>query len=154
MGVMTDKLQEIKEALEAIIHQEGELNPNNYTEVEVERLNSAFIGDFQLAKQALNALNSYIEERSRRETELLATIAELEGMLDMRSKADNRAVKTWWKNTGRNLTIPDHADLCVYLLEVIAKLRESLIEIINISDRKHDAWDKAKQALEKTKDIK
>ena len=29
-----------------------------------------------------------------------------------------------------------------------AKLREALLEVVTISDRKHDAWDKAKALLE------
>jgi hypothetical protein len=45
-------------------------------------------------------------------------IADLERTFDLRWKADIRAIARWRAAApGRNLTMPDHADLCVWLLE-------------------------------------
>ena len=43
--------------------------------------------------------------------------AELEAGFDLRWNADMRAIKRWQAATGRILVWPDHADLCVWLLE-------------------------------------
>ena len=56
-----------------------------------------------------------------REKDLMASIAELESVFDMRWKADMRAIKMWQAATGKTLTWPDHADLCVWLLEQLDK---------------------------------
>ena len=48
--------------------------------------------------------------------ELRDRIAELDATFDLRWKADMRAIKAWQAETGRDLTWPDHADLCVWLL--------------------------------------
>jgi hypothetical protein len=41
----------------------------------------------------------------------------MEATFDLRWKADMRAIKRWRKETGEELVGPDHADLCVWLLE-------------------------------------
>lgn len=43
--------------------------------------------------------------------------AELQAIFNLRWDADMRAIKQWQAATGRTLTLPDHADLCVWLLE-------------------------------------
>ena len=49
--------------------------------------------------------------------ELTARIAELEQAFDLRWNADQRAIKRWQEaNPGNDLVWPDHADLCVWLL--------------------------------------
>lgn len=40
------------------------------------------------------------------------------------------------------------------LIAAAPELLEALIEVIRISDRKHDVWDKAKQAIKKATDGK
>ncbi|MDE1149693.1 MAG: hypothetical protein PW843_24340 [Azospirillaceae bacterium] len=43
--------------------------------------------------------------------------AELKATFDLRWKADMRAIARWQAATGKTLTWPDHADLCVWLME-------------------------------------
>lgn len=43
--------------------------------------------------------------------------AELQQIFDLRWQADQRAIKRWQAATGRTMTWPDHADLCVWLME-------------------------------------
>lgn len=42
---------------------------------------------------------------------------DLEQTFDLRWEADLRAIRRWQIATGKTLTWPDHADLCVWLLE-------------------------------------
>ena len=50
--------------------------------------------------------------------QLEAEIAEHDASLDLRWKADMRAIKRWQEaHPGKELIWPDHADLCVWLLE-------------------------------------
>lgn len=50
-----------------------------------------------------------------------AEAAELQQTFDLRWKADMRAIQMWQEETGKELTWPDHADLCVWLLERLDK---------------------------------
>lgn len=45
------------------------------------------------------------------------TIAEHEHSFDLCWNANMRAIKRWQEATGRTLVLPDHTDLCVWLLE-------------------------------------
>lgn len=46
-----------------------------------------------------------------------AEVADLQKTFDLRWNADMRAIKMWQEaGEGRELTWPDHADLCVWLL--------------------------------------
>lgn len=57
--------------------------------------------------------------------ELQDRIDELERGFDLRWKADMRAIKRWQKaHPGNDLCWPDHADLCVWLLEQLEKKRD------------------------------
>lgn len=49
---------------------------------------------------------------------------DLERTFDMRWQADQRAIKRWQAETGRTDTWPDHADLCVWLMEKLDAERE------------------------------
>lgn len=49
--------------------------------------------------------------------EVTGTNAALEASFDLRWNADRRAIKRWQAATGKTLIWPDHADLCVWLLE-------------------------------------
>lgn len=42
---------------------------------------------------------------------------DLQRTFDIRWQADMRAIKRWQEATGRTMTWPDHADLCVWLME-------------------------------------
>jgi hypothetical protein len=46
----------------------------------------------------------------------------LEESFDLRWKADMRAIKMWQQKTGRIHTWPDHADLCVFLLDELDRM--------------------------------
>lgn len=61
-------------------------------------------------------------------------VEEYEQMFDLRYKADMRAIKRWREATGRHLVWPDHADLCVWLLEQNERLRAALEQIAGKND--------------------
>lgn len=46
----------------------------------------------------------------------------LQASADIRWKADMRAIKKWQEATGKTLVWPDHADLCVWLMEQLDAL--------------------------------
>lgn len=49
---------------------------------------------------------------------LAEKVKELEASFDLRWKADMRAIKMWQAaHPGKEMVWPDHADLCVWLLE-------------------------------------
>lgn len=48
---------------------------------------------------------------------------ELNFSFNLRWKADIRAIKKWQIKTGKKLRWPDHADLCVYLMDELDKKR-------------------------------
>lgn len=50
---------------------------------------------------------------------LIARVRELEATFDLRWKATMRAINRWQQATGKDMTWPDHADLCVWLLDQI-----------------------------------
>jgi len=98
----------------------------------VERLRGMFTNtDLALFNEAARALEALQAERK-----------ELEAIFDLRWNADMRAIKDWQEITGQELTMPDHADLCVFLMGLvetgektnenlnatIASLREALEE--------------------------
>lgn len=87
--------------------------------------------------QYTKRLQSELEAAYEKIKELEQNNSELEFIFDLRHKADQRAVKRWRESTGRELTIPDHADLCVYLIEQVEKLNE-LIDWI--SEHKQCEW--------------
>jgi hypothetical protein len=49
---------------------------------------------------------------------------ELQTSFDLRWKADMRAIKKWQEKTGRELVWPDHADLCVWLMDELKELKK------------------------------
>lgn len=59
-----------------------------------------------------NEINALRAERD----DLLASAA-------LRAAADERAIKRWRQATGRVMVLPDHADLCVWLLGELARVR-------------------------------
>lgn len=65
-------------------------------------------------------LNHELKQENRA---LKAEIAEHDASFDLRWKADMRAIKRWQKATGKTAIWPDHADLCVWLLEQNDKLK-------------------------------
>jgi hypothetical protein len=68
---------------------------------------------------ALKAGRPYVPGRL---STLLAEARELRAGFELRWKADLRAVERWRAaGPGRELTMPDHADLCVWLLEKLAE---------------------------------
>jgi hypothetical protein len=59
---------------------------------------------------------------ARAVVEMADRIAELNQCFDARDESDRRAIKRWQDATGRELVLPDHADLCAWLMERIQKL--------------------------------
>lgn len=79
--------------------------------------------------------------------------AELNHVFDLRWKADMRAVERWRAEDPekRQLTLPDHADLCVWLLEERDALGErvALLDVAVASAQKYEARaHEGKRALE------
>jgi len=66
---------------------------------------------------ASDLLRGLCEERSAEIKRLRQEIAEFQASADLRWDADMRAIKRWQEATGATDTWPDHADLCVWLLE-------------------------------------
>ena len=64
-----------------------------------------------------NLLDDY--ERLARENE------EYKASFDLRYKADQRAIERWRKATGREMVLPDQADLCVWLSGENEELRRA-----------------------------
>jgi hypothetical protein len=62
---------------------------------------------------ALNRGVEYLKDRD-----------ELQHTLDLRWKADMRAIKLWQKKTGRKLSWPDHCDMVVWLLEQLDEAKK------------------------------
>lgn len=55
-------------------------------------------------------------------------VKEYEATFQMRHKADVRAIKRWRAaSPGRDLTLPDHADLVVWLLEQLEQVRANAV---------------------------
>ena len=77
--------------------------------------------------------NAVREQLNKIQTERNAAIAErndLQASADLRWKADMRAIKMWQEaHPGNDLVWPDHADLCVWLLEQLTKSRGALLRI-------------------------
>jgi hypothetical protein len=60
---------------------------------------------------------------------------DLQSALDLRWKADMRAIARWSAATGKNLTLPDHADLCVWLLNRLMDAAEIMRPFANFSPK-------------------
>lgn len=63
----------------------------------------------------------------KRIAELDADLAEEKSSFDVRWKADMRAIKRWQGATGKTLTWPDHADLCVWLMDELGAARNDAL---------------------------
>lgn len=79
-------------------------------------------GSDELRVRCDDDLAAIIDERCGL-TELQAEVADLESTFELRWSADMRAIKRWQEATGRHDTWPDHADLCVWLMERIAAIQ-------------------------------
>jgi len=74
----------------------------------------------ELLRDAINEL-----DRQNAEITKLKVEAEDENRsFALRWNADMRAIKRWQAATGRELVWPDHADLCVWLLEQLDAVEE------------------------------
>ncbi len=62
--------------------------------------------------------------------QLEAELAEYKASFELRWKADMRAIERWRGNDpAKELILPDHADLCVWLLSEVDRLRAVLDKI-------------------------
>lgn len=94
------------------------------------------------------------EQAEAEKARLQARVEELEGekaehdaSFDLRWKADMRAIKRWQKSHPKWQDVwPDHADLCVWLLERIATLEAQLKQAAHIIDLYFAPWGAAKGA--------
>lgn len=63
-------------------------------------------------------LKDILNDKNTEITRLRAEVDELRQVFDMRWNADMRAIQRWREaHPGNDLVLPDHADLCVWLLE-------------------------------------
>jgi len=63
----------------------------------------------------------------------LQQLEEMEASFDLRWKADMRAIKMWQEgHPERQMTWPDHADLCVWLLDRIDDSDRALDHVIKL----------------------
>lgn len=71
---------------------------------------------------------------------------ELERVFELRWAADMRAIKRWREQApGRELTMPDHADMVVYLLDEIERLKadnhrycDTHVKLMREADERYD----------------
>lgn len=63
------------------------------------------------------------EERERLQ-EICAERDEFTELFEVRRDADRRAIVRWQEATGRKAVLPDHADLCVWLLNEVQRVYE------------------------------
>lgn len=66
---------------------------------------------------ASDLLRDLCEDQRKEIKRLRQEIEEFQASADLRWDADMRAIKRWQEATGATDTWPDHADLCVWLLE-------------------------------------
>ncbi len=60
---------------------------------------------------------------------------ELQASFDLRWKADMRAIARWREaHPGKELVMPDHADLCVWLLANVDQLRAALAAWVRFAE--------------------
>lgn len=71
------------------------------------------VKDLELHCKNLNEGNAITIKAAAQTQEQLG---ELQQIFDLRFKADMRAIKVWQTATGKDMKLPDHADLCVWLL--------------------------------------
>lgn len=74
---------------------------------------------------------------------------ELQQAFDMRRKANSRAIKHWQQKTGKTLTWPDHADLCVWLFEEIERLMGTLQDAVDMAVRLSEKYYEAADEIER-----
>lgn len=92
------------------------------------------------SSQPFDALPSYeLRERASNDTapgnaeieRLTREIAERDQSFELRWKADQRAIKRWQEaHPGNDLVWPDHADMCVWMLGEIERLRDALESLL------------------------
>lgn len=92
-------------------------------------------GDLDEAETNLAASESRVAE-------LEAEAADNQRGFDLRWAADQRAIDRWRAAApGRDLVRPDHADLCVWLLEQLAASEASIKSLrVALADLRHDVW--------------
>ena len=83
-----------------------------YWKAENEHLKKCLLENFEEATAEVNVLRAA----------LAAGRDALQTSADLRWKADMRAIKKWQKATGKTLVWPDHADLCIWLMEQLDTL--------------------------------
>lgn len=81
-----------------------------------------------LIDSAIEGCNELAAERDRLKHELALareSAEDLQSNFDLRWNCDMRAIKAWQAaHPGNDLVWPDHADLCMWLLEELAALKE------------------------------
>ena len=66
--------------------------------------------------------------RQRRIEKLEEDVRDNDHAFELRQKADWRAIDRWQKATGKTMQLPDHADLCVWLMERLEEAEAALAE--------------------------
>lgn len=65
-----------------------------------------------------------IDELRAEIEKLKKQLADEAASFELRWQADMRAIKRWQKATGKTKVWPDHADLCLYLMEELERAEE------------------------------
>lgn len=82
-----------------------------------ERATEATVAHWHLKRMLRDSVKAHLEAMDE--------IDERQASFDLRWKADMRAIKAWQAaHPGKERTWPDHADLCVWLMDEIERLRE------------------------------
>lgn len=83
------------------------------------------------------------------ERSLDTQLEELEAGFDLRWQADQRAIKRWQGATGKSLTWPDHADLCVWLLGRVDVAESAMQNMLALSKKADAEIERLRAALAK-----
>lgn len=75
---------------------------------------------YEARAQVLEAKIAWLEADN---ATLQAELAERVASFEMRHESDMRAIKLWQEATGKELIWPNHADLCVWLMQELTTLR-------------------------------
>ena len=74
-------------------------------------------------KQIIKEKDNKIRRCNETIKNLKEIIKDYDFSFSLRWKADMRAIKKWQKKHGKELTWPDHTDLCMWLMEQLDECR-------------------------------
>ncbi len=82
------------------------------------------------SRDVIADLKAEVQEQHKMLSAATDLVMEMEAMFDLRQKADMRAIKRWREaHPESKLTLPDQADLCVWLMGQIDELEAKIVQL-------------------------